>query len=157
MGTTRDTSQLFELADAVVDAINAAVLAETLSLTPVEVKRGYDITYQLKNTEPGAVYIGVAIGEDGEEPGGARRSVSAASQIQVGVRVLVADRTNATIDPLVAFEGELRDLFRGQRLAWYPADCQSATLLIPFIPEHLQQMSQFTGVVTLTFDTQNIS
>ena len=152
MGTTRDTSQLFDLADAVVAAIGAA----TLSLTPFEVKRGYDIKYDLGTAERGDVYVGVAIGEDAEEPGGARRSVSAASQIQVGVRARVEDRTNATIDPLVTFAGEIRNLFRGQRLAGYDADCQSATLLIPYIPEHLHKLSQFTAVVTLTFDTQNI-
>ena len=152
MGTTRDTSQLFELADAVVATIGAA----TLSLTPFEIKRGYDITYKLDNAERGDVYVGVAIGEDAEEPGGARRSVQAASQIQVGVRARVADADNTTVDPLVELAGELRDLFRGQRLTTYDADCQSATLLIPYIPEHLQKFKQFTSVITLTFDTQNI-
>jgi len=151
LGTTRDTSQLFELADAVVATINAATLSET----PFQVERGYDITYKLAGALRGDVYVGVAIGEDAEEPGGARRSVQAASQIQVGVRVRIGDLKNTTIDPLVEFTGELRDLFRGQRLATYDADCQSATLMIPYIPEHLK-FNQFTSVITLTFDTQNI-
>ena len=146
----RATDQMIDIADAVVTAIGNA----SLTPTPAEVVRGYDLLYELEDMTEGEVYVGVAISED-EETDASRRRVGSETDIIVAVRSKLSATTNAAVDPLVKLCGAIRNLFRGNALAgvddvW----CRRTTRLAPYNPKHLREWRQFTGVVTLSFIKQ---
>lgn len=71
-------------------------------------------------------------------------------QVDVAVQKKVAD--DAESDTLMGLVEEIADFFRFRRLAQYPQAVWVGIENVPvFAPEHLEQMNQFTSVLTLTF------
>lgn len=72
--------------------------------------------------------------------------------IDMAVQQRPADETLASLDPLLALAEEIAEHFRARRLDSFPAaiwvKTEHRTI---YAPEHLEQMRQFTSVVTLTF------
>lgn len=148
---SRPTDQIIDIADAVVSVLNAA----TLTPAATSIARGYNIHYKLENVTEDAVYVDVAMASDAEEQG-SRGCAGADTIIQVGVRSLLSDTTNATIDPLVELAGQIRNLFRGGQFSTELGStyCSAATNLSIYNPQHIAEWTQFTSIIELTFITR---
>ena len=73
-------------------------------------------------------------------------------QVDVAVQKKVDAVDNATLDPLTALVQEVADFLRGRRLAAYPgAVCVGVRNEPIYAPEHLDDLRQFTSVLTLTY------
>jgi hypothetical protein len=72
-------------------------------------------------------------------------------QIDIGVQKKLTAADNAEIDALLGLVERIADHFRTQRLAALPGavwvGCENAPL---YSPEHMKELRQFTGVLTLT-------
>ena len=76
--------------------------------------------------------------------------------IDVGIQKKLQSLDNSEIDELVALAEEIADQFRQQRLSAFPsAICLKAEVEPVFAQEHLDQLRQFTSVVTLSFRLWN--
>ena len=72
--------------------------------------------------------------------------------IDVAVQKKLDIADNAEIDPLMTLVDEIADFFRLKRLESYPNAIWLKTENEPvFSQEHLDQMRQFTGLLTFTF------
>ena len=75
---------------------------------------------------------------------------------EVGVQKKLQSLGNSEIDELVALAEEIADQFRQQRLSAFPsAICLKAEVEPVFAQEHLDQLRQFTSVVTLSYRLWN--
>ena len=73
-------------------------------------------------------------------------------QMDIAVQQKLGSADNAEIDALVALVEEVADFFRLRRLAACPAAVWVRTDNVPiYAPEHLEELRQFTSVLTLTF------
>ena len=73
-------------------------------------------------------------------------------QVDIAVQQKLQSADNAEIDALVALVEEIADFFRLRRLAACPAAVWVQTANLPiYSPEHLEELRQFTSVLTLTF------
>ncbi len=71
-------------------------------------------------------------------------------QVDIAVQKKVANEAGS--DELMGLVEEIADFFRLRRLAQYPQAVWTGIENDPvFAPEHLEQMNQFTSVLTLTF------
>ena len=59
---------------------------------------------------------------------------------------------NVELDPLMNLAEEISDHFRGRRLASYPnAAWLKTEQSVLYAPEHIDELRQFTSVLTLTY------
>lgn len=73
-------------------------------------------------------------------------------QIDIAVQKKFAAGTNDEIDPLMDLVQEIADFFKQRRLASLPEAIWIETKNVPvYAPEHMQQLRQFTSVLTLSF------
>ena len=73
-------------------------------------------------------------------------------QVDVAVQKRFTTGDNAELDPLLTLVEEIADFFRLRRLASVPAAVWVRTEHAPvYAPEHMEQMRQFTSVITLTY------
>lgn len=73
-------------------------------------------------------------------------------QVDVAVQKKVDAVDNTTLDPLTALVQEVADFLRGRRLAGLPAAICVADRNEPiYAPEHLDDLRQFTSVLTFTY------
>jgi hypothetical protein len=73
-------------------------------------------------------------------------------QIDVAVQKKFERGDAAELDPLMGLVQEVRDFFRLRRLAEYPDALWVRTENVPvYAVEHLDELRQFTSVLTLTF------
>lgn len=91
-------------------------------------------------------------------PRGIETSIASRSGVQCDVSVDVAvqkklqTETSAEIDPLMALVEEIADFFRGRKLSECPRASWIATANEPvYSPGHLEELRQFTSVLTVTF------
>jgi len=142
---------------AIVD-IAAAVVAELNGSegpkfgTPpagLNAERAYRPTFDLADMKD----LHVTVVPRGVELQGASRSmVQADVQIDIGVQRKLAAADNAEIDALMALAEQIGDFFRTHRLAGAPDASWVRTENVPiYSPEHLDQLRQFTSVLTVTF------
>lgn len=152
------SGNLTQAADHLIDIVEGVVCVlktATLTPTPLSIKRGYNIHYQLEKAVEDAVYVDVAMVSDTEEPG-SRGCVSSDMVVQIGVRSQLSDTTTEIIDPLVDLACQIRNLFRGgvfnnELGSTY---CSAATTLQIYNPQHIADWSQFTSIIELTFLTR---
>jgi hypothetical protein len=72
-------------------------------------------------------------------------------QVDVGIQKKVPNQV-ATIDALMLLVEQIGDYFRGNRLSSYPnARFMNVENSLLYAPDHLQEMLQFTSVLTLTY------
>ena len=133
-----------QIADAVVAELNAA----SLSL-PLTAKRLLLPSFELgemKDLHVSVVPRGVQVLP------GSRHQNQFDYAIDVAVQQKLDDLDNSTLDALLGLVEEIADLFRGRRLDSYPAAVWARTENEPvYSAEHLDQLRQFTSVLTLTF------
>ena len=144
MSLLRSPNSPIETAMAVEAELNAVVLSKSFAA----VDRDYDITHRLENLTKGDVYAVVAFTDDEETGTSGRGRVAADTSITVAVLSHVADGKNETIDPLVILCGEIRDVFRGNRLPDTNIWCQRTTGLTT---KYDKGTNSFTGFILLTF------
>ena len=71
--------------------------------------------------------------------------------IHVGVQQKLQSLALAEPDGLMDLVEEIADLFHGNTLTDPECVCMSAETAPTYVPEHMDEMRQFTGVVALTF------
>ncbi len=82
----------------------------------------------------------------------ARAACHYTAEIYVAVMKKVADARPETIDPLLGLVEEIVDFFQLRRLKEYPDAAWVSTEVKPMVStEHLEQLQQFTSLVTVTF------
>ena len=91
-------------------------------------------------------------------PKGIETSIASRSSVQCDVSVDVAVQKKLQtedadeIDPLMNLVEEIADFFRGRKLSQYPRASWIATANEPvYSPGHLEELRQFTSVLTVTF------
>ncbi|MCX7806090.1 MAG: hypothetical protein N3A38_12990, partial [Planctomycetota bacterium] len=73
-------------------------------------------------------------------------------RVDVATQKRLAAGTNDEIDSMIELTEQIATLFRGNRLTGYPkALCVKVAHDPVYAPEHLEELRQFTGVMTLTF------
>jgi len=73
-------------------------------------------------------------------------------QVDVAVQKKFSTGDNAELDALVVLVQEIADFFRLRRLTAYPAAVWVRSENVPvYAPEHMDELRQFTSVLTLTF------
>lgn len=133
-----------EIAEAVAAALNDGSFSQSFTA-----ERAYLPVYELselKETRVTVVPKGVAI-----LPGSrSRNQYDYAIDIAVQKKLSRAD--NAEIDSLLALAEEIADFFRLRRLPGFPEAMWLKTANEPvYAQEHLDQLRQFTGLLTVTF------
>lgn len=140
-------STIIEISDAVVAKLNAGPFS-----IPFQAERHYKPTFDLVEMKD----LRVTVVPRGVELSGASRSTAQTDvQIDIGIqRKLPADAANdaAEIDALMRLVEEIADFFRTHRLSACPNVSWVRTENRPiYSPEHIEQLRQFTSVLTLTF------
>jgi hypothetical protein len=133
-----------DIAEAVVTEINAASFSQ-----PVTAKREYLPHFDLEDMQE--LKVTVVPKSVLTLPGG-RAHNQHDYAIDVAVQKKLDKADNPEIDALVTLVDEIGDHFRLKRLASYPNAMWLKTENEPvYSLEHLQEMRQFTSVLTLTF------
>jgi len=143
-------STIIEIADAIVAELNSP--GEPGFSMLVHAERHYKPTFDLAEMKD----LRVTVVPRGVELSGASRSMTQTDvQIDIGVqRKLPADAASdaAEIDALMRLVEEIADFFRSMRLSACPNVSWVRTENKPiYSPEHIEQLRQFTSVLTLTF------
>jgi len=135
---------IVNLADAVVAELNASGL-----LPGVTAQRAYRPAFDLEDMKD----LHVTVVPRGVEMTGASRSmVQSDVQIDIGVQKKPTELNQAELDGLMALVEQLADHLRGRRLAGAPEAAWVKTENNPiFAAEHLEQLRQFTSVLTVTY------
>ncbi len=133
-----------EIADAVAATLNAATLSQ-----PVTAERHYQPIFDL----PEMMALHVSVVARGVVINQLSRSSSAHDvQIDVAVQKKFDAGDSTELDPLMQLVEEIADLFRFKPLADYPAAMWLKTENVPIYSiEHMDQLRQFTSVLTITF------
>ena len=132
------------VADAVTSALNAASLSQS-----VVAERHYLPVFDLQEMQALHVSVvpkGMTVAQS------SRDSASYDVLVDVAVQKKVDPSDLAELDALMRLVEEIADLFRFRRLDGEPMAVWVKTEhSFLFAPEHLQQLRQFTSVLTLTF------
>ena len=133
-----------DIAGAVVQELNG----HTFSL-PLTAARHYRPVFDLKDMAT----LHVAVVPKGAQVERLDRSRSQFEyQVDVAVQKKFEKGDAAELDPLVGLAEEIAAHFRAGRLAAYPeAVCVRTEHAPIYAPEHMDELRQFTSVLTLTF------
>lgn len=133
-----------DLADAIVAELGAASFSQ-----PVSAVRHYLPQFELPEMKMLHVTVvpkGVTLGTSDRARGQGDYSVD------VAVQKKLTNDTNADADPLLTLVEEIADHFRARRLASYPnAVWLKTEQTVLYAPEHIDDLRQFTSVLTLTY------
>jgi hypothetical protein len=137
-------SELLRISDAVVEALNAAILSQ-----PFTAERHYQPVFDL--AEMTDLHVTVV-------PRGVEVSQAARGKVQFDCKVDVAVQKKfekgdaAELDPLMELASEIAEIFRAKHLEDFPEAAWIKTEHAPvYAQEHMQELRQFTSVMTLTF------
>ena len=135
---------LVDIANAVVTELNGA----SFSL-PFEAVRHYRPVFNLAEMQ--SIHVSVVPKATSQEIHSRSRTVGD-YQVDVGVQQKFAD--GAELDPLMTLVEEIADQFRFKRLA-LPGGQEAVWVRTEndpvYAPEHVDELRQFTSVLTLTF------
>ena len=132
------------IAEAVKEQLNDAVFSK-----PFTAVRDYRPSYKLEDMDTLHVTV-VPRGVASELV--ARDLVQHDHSVDIGVQQAFADLTQAELDAMVMLVGEVYDHFVGvSLLGTSGGDWISGENLPLYAPEHLEELQQFTSVLTLTF------
>lgn len=141
------SAEIVIIAEAVKDVVTGATLSQ-----PVTVERVY--LPEPKLQELSGILVTVVPKTkvcDAASRGGVRQRDY---QIDIGIRQRLAERTNAEIDAKMLVVDEIESLFASKQLSGYPTATCIKVENVPIISdEHLNQLNQFTSLLTLTFRT----
>jgi hypothetical protein len=137
-------SELIKVADAVAAALNAASFP-----MPFTAVRHYQPVFDLAEMADLHVTVvprGIEVAQV------ARAKGSFDCKVDVAVQRRFSRGDAAELDPLMELVGEIAESFRGKRLPGMPDAAWVKTEHVPvYAPEHMQELRQFTSVMTLTF------
>jgi hypothetical protein len=137
-------SEIVQVADAVVAALNAATFSQ-----PVSAERSYLPQFELPEMEDLHVTV---VPKTVEITGATRGTGTYDYKIDVAVQKRFQSGDIAELDPLLRLVEEIADHFRFKRLEGYPSAAWTKTEHPAiYAPEHMENFRQFTSVVTLTF------
>jgi len=137
-------SVITDIADAVVAELNAAEFSQ-----PFEAQRRYLPRFDLAEMKD--VHVTV-VPKGATVLSGSRAHHQHDYEIDVAVQKKTA--ADADVDPLMGLVEEIADHFRGKRLEAMSNVAWAGTAHSPiYAPEHLEQLGQFTSVLTFTFRT----
>ena len=134
-----------DIADAVVAELNGRTFSQ-----PFTAQRAYLPVFDLKDMAD----LHVTVVPRGVEIVAAGRGQSQTDfTVDVAVQHKPADLANATLDGLMSLVNEIAGFFFGRRLS---GDMSRAvwvkTANVPiYLPKHLEELRQFTSVLSLTF------
>jgi len=137
------------IAEAVKDLLAAATLSQE-----IEAERKWLPRKKLSEMED-AIYVTVVPRSQTSEILG-RAETAHVYYVDVAVQNRPENLTNAKLDPLAYLVDEIRTLLLGQRLASPTARCIAAKIpgeaegAIAW-PDHLDELRQFTSIMTLTY------
>ncbi|NLX57694.1 MAG: hypothetical protein GXY74_01240 [Phycisphaerae bacterium] len=135
---------IVDIADAVVTELNAGTFSQELTAA-----RLYRPEFDLK--EMAALHVTV-VPRGVEAVTVSRTSVQYDVSVDVAVQKKLSTETNAQIDPLMGLVEEIATFFRLRRLTAYPSASWLRTENEPvYSPGHLEELRQFTSVLTVTF------
>ncbi len=133
-----------DIAESVKEALDGGTFSQ-----PVTAERHYLPIYDLQDMQNLHVTVvpkGVLV------QAGGRSQNQHDYQIDVAVQKKLATGDNDEIDPLLTLVDEIADYFRLKRLDSFPNAMWVKTENAPvYAVEHLDQLAQFTSVLTLTF------
>ena len=133
-----------DIADAVVAEINAGSFSQS-----VNAQRAYLPEFELPEMEN--LQVTVVPKSVTTLPGG-RAHNQHDYAIDVAVQQKLQTTDDAEIDDLLTLVDEIADHFRFKRLGSYPGAVWLKTANEPvYAQEHLQEMRQFTSILTFTF------
>lgn len=139
-----ETAKIIEIAEAVKEALNAAPPG-TFCLT-FNAERGYVPTFELPDLK--TLKVTVIHKALLEMPGeGSRGKTSRHYQIDIGVQKRCAETVE--FDTLTLLVEQIAGHLRAKRVAgaaWISTENDPV-----FIPEHVEQLKQFTSVLTVTY------
>ena len=132
---------------AIADAITAELNGNAFS-QPFTAQRQYLPIYDLKSMSD----LKVTVVPKGVTSSSLDRSRDNFDyQVDVGIQKKVPNQIS-TIDALMLLVEEIADYFRGNRLSSYPnARLMNVENSLLYAPDHLQEMLQFTSVLSLTY------
>jgi hypothetical protein len=132
---------------AIADAITAELNGNSFS-QPFTAQRQYLPIYDLRSMSD----LKVTVVPKGVTSSSLDRSRDNFDyQVDVGIQKKVPNQV-ATIDALMLLVEQIGDYFRGNRLSSYPnARFMNVENSLLYAPDHLQEMLQFTSVLTLTY------
>lgn len=133
-----------DLADAVVAELNGASFSQ-----PVTAQRLYLPQFELPELQA----LHVTVVPKAVLLASADRSRSQGDySVDVAVQQKFTTGDNAELDLLTGLTEEIGDHFRGRRLGSYPAAAWLKTeQKVLYAPEHIDELRQFTSVLTLTY------
>lgn len=137
-------SIISDIADAVVAGINEAELSQSVTAA-----RTFLPVFDLEDMQD----LHVTVVQRGvTTPPGGRGHNQHDYAIDIAVQKKLDAVSNAEVDTLLGLVQELADLFRFKRLTEPPYAAWLNTENVPvYSPEHLEQLRQFTSVITITF------
>jgi hypothetical protein len=138
------TSELIRVADAVVAALNVGAFS-----MPFTAERHYQPVFDLAEMKD----LHVSVVPRGREIAQAARTLATFDcKVDVAVQKKFTTGDAAELDPLMALAEELAEFFRCKRLPGLPDAAWVKTEHSPvYAQDHLQELRQFTSVMTLTF------
>lgn len=136
-------ANIVAIADAVTAELNGTVFSQ-----PFVAQRSYVPTYDLQSMND----LKVTVVPKALSNVALDRSRDSCDYL---IDVAVQKKTTAqpdSVDPLMLLVEEIADHLRSQPLASFPgARCMNVENAPVFAPDHLQELRQFTSVLTLTF------
>lgn len=140
-------SLVTDVAEAVKESLNAATFSQ-----PFTAERHYQPLFDLSEMKD--LHVTVVPNAVSVHPLG-RGQNRYDVKVDVAVQKKFAKGDNAELDPLIALVEEIADHFRLKRLEGFAAAMWVKTENAPvYAQEHMEQLRQFTSVVTLTFRVQ---
>ena len=137
-------SVIADIADAVVTELNAHMFSQAVAAARAYLPR-YDLA-EMKDLHVTVVPKGVEIDVS------SRTLAQHDYSIDIAVQKRLSGDDQSDMDGLMGLVEEVADFFRQRRLAAYPNAVWARTENMPiYAPEHMEQMRQFTSVLTLTF------
>lgn len=138
-------SAIVDIAEAVVAEINDAGVLPGGVLA----QRHYVPTFELKDMD--TLHVSVVPRAVAIQPMG-RAYCQHDVQIDIGIQQRFQDDQQITIDALMQQVEQISDLLRAKRLAQLPGAVWLRSQNDPiYAPEHMDQLRQFTSVLTLTY------
>jgi len=141
-------AEILSIADAVVTALNADEFQETLT-EEFTAERLFLPNFKLEDMD--ALHVSV-VPKSMTEEAASRNDVDYQYQIDIGVQKRFTKLESSEIDPLVDLVEQIAALFKLASLptytdvTWIKTDHPAL-----YAPEHMEQLRQFTSVLTLTY------
>ena len=134
---------IIDIAEAVTNELNGGSFSQ-----PFTVQRHYRPSFELKDM---AVLHVTVVPAAMEIQTLGRNLMQQDYRIDVAVQQKLDAGDNAEIDPLMSLVEEIADFFRLRPLSNQTAICVKVENAPVYAAEHLDQLRQFTSVLTLTF------